>query len=112
MRRGEIWWAELPDPVASEPGYSRPVVIISSDRFNVSAINTVAVVYLYSNLAVGGHPGNVILASRDTGLDRDSVANVTQIGTIDKQHLPRRMGAVPPSRLRDIDDGLRLALQL
>ena len=112
MKRGEIWWAELPDPVGSEPGYARPVVIISADRFNATAIDTVTVVYLYANLAVGRHPGNVTLLSRDTGLDRDSVANVTQLGTIDKQHVQRRIGAVPPTRLRDFDDGLRLALQL
>jgi mRNA interferase MazF len=112
VRRGEIWWAELADPVGSEPGYARPVVIVSADRFNTTSIATVCVVFLYSNLSQARHPGNVTLLSRDTGLDRDSVANITQIGTIDKQQARTRIGAVPPSQMRDIDDGLRMALQL
>jgi mRNA interferase MazF len=112
VRRGEIWWAELSDPVGSEPGFSRPVIIVSADRFNESAIATISVVYIYSNLALNRHAGNVLLTSRDTGLNRDSIANVTQIGTIDKQQARSRIGAVPPSQMVMIDAGLRLALQL
>jgi mRNA interferase MazF len=112
VRRGEIWWVELADPSGSELGYSRPVVMISADRFNATSIATVSVVFVYSNLTLAGHPGNVLLLGRDTGLDRDSVANVTQIGTLDRQQMRTRIGAVPPSVMREIDAGLRLALQL
>jgi mRNA interferase MazF len=112
VRRGEIWWAELSDPIGSSPGFSRPVVIISADRFNTTSIATISVIYVYSNLALGRYSGNVVLNSADTGLDRGSIANVTQIGTIDKQQALSRIGVVPPSLMRDIDAGLRLALQL
>jgi mRNA interferase MazF len=112
VRRGEIWWAELPEPSGSEPGHSRPVLIISDDRFNTTSLATVCVLYLYSNLSHTRHPGNVVLASRDTGLDRDSIANVTQLGTLDKQTVRRRIGAVPPTQMLWVDAGLRLALGL
>lgn len=112
MRRGEIWWAELSDPIGSAPGFSRPVIVVSADRFNNTSIATITVVYIYSNLSHARHLGNVVLPSRDTGLDRDSIANVTQVGTIDKQQARARIGAVPPSLMLQIDAGLRLALAL
>jgi mRNA interferase MazF len=112
VTRGEIWWAELDDPIGSVPGFSRPVIIVSADHFNTTSIATITVVFIYSNLTLSRHPGNLLLASRDTGLDRDSVANVSQIGTIDKQQARYRMGAMPPSLMARLDDGLRLALQL
>jgi mRNA interferase MazF len=110
--RGEIWWAELADPAGSEPGFSRPVLLVSADRFNTTKISTVIVVYIYSNLSHGRHPGNVLLTSKDTGLDRDSIANVTQIGTLDKLQVRTRIGAVPPSQMLLVDDGLRKSMQL
>ena len=84
MKRGEIWWADLPDPVASEPGYRRPLLIIQVDEFNRSAINTVVAVVLTSNLNLAGAPGNLLLKSTQTGLPKDSVVNVSQVLTVDK----------------------------
>lgn len=112
VSRGEIWWLDLGVPIGSASGYLRPGVIVSSDRFNDSRINTVIVVPVYSNLDYARHPGNVVLAAHETGLDRDSVANITQVSAIDHQQLGQRIGAVPPSRMAQIDDGLRLALAL
>jgi mRNA interferase MazF len=74
MKRGEVWWADLPDPVASEPGYRRPLVIIQTDEFNQSRINTVVVVVLTTNLRLAEAPGNFLLKSAQTGLPKDSVA--------------------------------------
>ena len=79
MIRGAIWWAELPDPVASEPGYRRPVLIIQSNAFNRSRIHTVIAVVITANLRLADAPGNVRLAARESGLPKDSVANVSQI---------------------------------
>ena len=112
MRRGEIWWADVLEPIGSEPGFSRPAVIISADSFNSTTIKTVIVVLLYSNLNLVRHPGNVLLAARQAGLDRDCVANVTQIATVDRQQLSHQIGMLPPSLMTRIDSGLRLALQL
>jgi mRNA interferase MazF len=112
MERGEVWWAELPDPAASEPGFRRPVVIVSSNAFNRSRIRTVLAVVLTSNLRLSDAPGNVFLAAAVSGLPKDSVANVSQIVTLDKGFLSGRCGCVPPLGMKAIDDGLRLALSL
>jgi len=112
MDRGEVWWAELPDPVASEPGFRRPVVIVSSNAFNRSRIRTVSAVVLTSNLRLSEAPGNVLLAAAESGLPKDSVANVSQVVTLGKGILSGRCGRIPPRGMKAIDDGLRLALSL
>ena len=112
MDRGEVWWAELPDPIASEPGFRRPVVIVSSDAFNRSRIRTVLAVVLTSNLRLSGAPGNVFLAAAASGLPKDSVANVSRVVTLDKGFLSSRCGRIPARGMKAIDDGLRTALSL
>jgi mRNA interferase MazF len=112
MERGAVWWAELPDPVASEPGFRRPVVIIQSNAFNRSRIQTVVVVLLTSNLRLADAPGNVLIAAADSGLPKDSVANVSQVITVDKSFLSRRSGRLPSRLMKALDDGLRLVLSL
>lgn len=112
MNRGEIWWADLPDPVASEPGYKRPIVIVQSDTFNRSRIQTVIGVALTSNLRLAEAPGNVRLPARKTRLPKDSVANVSQIITIDRDFLSERCGKLDRETMLRIDDGVRLVLSL
>lgn len=110
MTRGQIWWTDLPEPVASGPGYSRPVIIVQSDPFNHSRIGTVVAVVITSNLHLALAPGNVSLAARKTGLSKDSVANVSQIITISKQFLREKAGELDYKTLSFIDEGLRLVL--
>jgi mRNA interferase MazF len=112
VQRGELWWANLPPPRGSEPGHRRPVAIVQSDAFNRSGIRTVIVVPVTSNLRLRGAPGNVFLSAGETGLDRDSVINVSQAITLDKGFLCGRIGRIPTARLREVDDGLRLVLAL
>ena len=112
MERGEIWWAELPDPTASEPGFRRPVVIVQSNAFNRSRIRTIIAVVLTSNLRLAEAPGNVLIAASDSGLPKDSVANVSQVITLDKTFLTERCGRLPGHLSRSIDEGLRLVLSL
>jgi mRNA interferase MazF len=112
MERGAVWWAELPDPVASEPGFRRPVVIVSSDVFNQSRIRTVIAVVLTSNLRLAEAPGNVLIAATDSGLPKDSVANVSQVITIDRIFLTKRCGRLSSLDLTTLDNGLRLVLSL
>jgi mRNA interferase MazF len=112
VTRGEIWWSDLGLPIGSAPGYTRPTVIISADRFNRSGVSTVTVVPLYSNLRLAIHPGNVLLPALDTGLDCDSVANVTQIASIDRSQVSGLVGVVPPSLMAQLDSGIRLVLGL
>ena len=84
IQRGEIWWASLPEPRGSEPGYSRPVLVVQADDFNRSRINTVIAVVITSNIRLAEAPGNVLLSRKATGLPKQSVANVSQLITLDK----------------------------
>jgi mRNA interferase MazF len=106
ISQGEIWWAELPPPSGSAPGYRRPVVVIQGDAFNRSDIRTVVCVAVTSNLKWADSPGNVLLTSRATGLGRQSVANVTQVVTVDKADLTTRAGKLSQAKLDLILAGL------
>jgi mRNA interferase MazF len=110
--RGEIWWASLPEPVGSEPGYRRPVLIVQDDIFTQSRINTVIVVIITSNTQLAEAPGNTLLQSKATGLPKDSVANVSQIFTVDKKFLVERIGMLPKHLQEKVDEGLRTVLYL
>ena len=112
MHRGELWWAELPEPMGSEPGYRRPILIIQSDDFNRSRIQTVIAVVLTTNLRLAAAPGNVLVTADDTGLPRDSVVNVSQIITVDKSFLTERVGQIDDRILLLVEDGIRTVLAL
>ena len=112
MERGEVWWAQLPDPTASEPGFRRPVVIIQSNAFNRSRIRTVIAVVLTSNLHLEEAPGNVLVRASESGLPKDSVANVSQVITVDRTFLVEKSGRLPAQVIKSIDEGLRLSLSL
>lgn len=112
IRRGQIWWADLETPRASESGYRRPVLIIQSDDFNRSQLNTVIVIALTSNLRLAEAPGNILLSAEETGLPRDSVANVSQILTLDKSFLASKVHKLPEETMQMIDDGVRLVLSV
>lgn len=112
MYRGEIWWANLPDPIGSEPGYRRPVLVIQDDTFTQSRISTVIVVIVTSNIQLAAAPGNVLIPHEASGLPKDSVANISQILTIDKTFLAQRVGALPDDLQAEVDEGLRTILYL
>ena len=104
----EVWWADLADPIGSAPGYRRPVVVIQSDPLNRSQLATVVCIVLTSNLRWSIAPGNVLLSAKHTGLDRDSVANVSQLVTIDKRQLTERVGSIPKRQMEAIFSGIDL----
>jgi len=112
VQRGEIWWAELGDPRGSEPGYRRPLLIVQADSFNRSRMETIIGVGLTSNLRLVEAPGNVLLPKRSSGLSKDSVANVSQVVTVDRDVLTERVGKAPPAVMAAVDHGLRLVLDL
>lgn len=112
MKRGEIWWAMLPMPRGSEPGYRRPVLIVQSDAFTQSAIHTVIAAAITSNLRLARAPGNVMLLRRESHLAKDSVINISQLITLSKEFLVGRVGKISPDRLREVEGGLRLVLSL
>jgi mRNA interferase MazF len=112
VERGEVWWADLGMPRGSAPALRRPVVIVQSDRFNASRIANAIVVAVISNLRLAAMPGNVSLPNVLSGLPYDSVANVSQVATVDRDDLVERVGSLPEALRHQIDEGLRLVLAL
>ena len=110
IAQGEIWWADLAEPMGSEPGYRRPVIIVQGDPLNRSRIGTAVVVPLTSNMEWAGAPGNIALPSELTGLSRDSVANVSQIMTLDSRTLTERVSKLPQSKLDLVLAGIDIVL--
>ena len=112
IQRGEIWWASLPEPRGSEPGYSRPVLVVQADDFNRSRINTVIAVVITSNICLAEAPGNVLLPRKATGLPKQSVANVSQLITVDKVFLKEKVKRLGKREFSHVEEGLRLVLSL
>ncbi|MDP9336961.1 MAG: type II toxin-antitoxin system PemK/MazF family toxin [Actinomycetota bacterium] len=112
VERGQIWWADLGEPDGSEPGFRRPLLIVQNDAFNRSRLRTTLAVVLTSNLRLLDAPGNVLLSAKASGLPKDSVANVSQVITIDRDFLTERAGSIRGALLGDVDAGLRLVLAL
>ena len=112
VERGQIWWADLGGPDGAEPGYNRPVLVVQSDAFNRSRIHTVIGVVLSTNARLIDAPGNVLLPAKATGLPKDSVANVSQVITVDRDFLVEVAGRVRGQFLKDVENGLRLVLGL
>jgi mRNA interferase MazF len=112
IERGEVWWAELDEPAGSGPGYRRPVLVVQADSFNRSRLQTTIAVVLTSNLRLVDAPGNVLVSKAASGLPKDSVANVSQVVTLDRDVLTERSGKLPARLLAAVDAGLKLVLDL
>ena len=110
VSQGEIWWADLGNPVGSAPGYRRPVLVIQGDAINRSRIGTVLCVPLTSNVKLAAAPGNVLLKPPATGLAKDSVANVSQVITLDKGQLTERVGRISDRKLALVLAGIDVIL--
>jgi mRNA interferase MazF len=110
ISQGEVWWTDLAEPVGSEPGFRRPVIVVQGDAFNRSSIRTVVTVPLTSNLGWAAAPGNVRLTTRATGLTRDSVANVSQVVALDKSILTERVGRLSAAKLELVLAGIDTVL--
>ena len=112
VERGQIWWADLGEPTGSEPGFRRPVLVVQNDAFNRSRLKTVLAVILTSNLRLVQAPGNVLIPAKSAGLPKDSVANVSQVITVDRDFLTEPAGRIRGQLLKDVENGLRLVLAL
>ncbi|MGA3167171.1 MAG: type II toxin-antitoxin system PemK/MazF family toxin [Terriglobia bacterium] len=112
IRRGEIWWASLPEPAGSESSCRRPVLVVQTHEFNESGLPTAIVLTITSNLRLAGAPGNVLCHRRDTGLAKESVINVSQAATVNKTRLTQRIGILPATLMHEVEAGMRLVLGL
>ncbi len=112
MKKGEVWWASLGEPRGSEPGYKRPVVIVSANEFNKSTIKTIIVAVITSNLRLAEAPGNFSVSKKDSGLSKESVVNVSQLLTLDKPYLVEKSKKLPELKLLRLNEGLKLVLAI
>ena len=110
ISQGDVWWADIPDPSGFGPGFRRPIVVVQGDALNRSQIATVVCVPLTSNMKWAGAPGNVALSPRTSGLPKESVANVSQIVTLDKSLLDDHVGKIPQAKLNLILSGINVVL--
>jgi mRNA interferase MazF len=111
ISQGEVWWAELPDPVGSGPGFRRPVLIVQGEALNRSRLATVVCVPLTSNLRWATAPGNVLLPAQSIGLPKDSVANVSQIVALDRSVLTELVGRISRQQLEAVLMGITTILR-
>ncbi len=111
IEQGEIYWIDLGDPTGSSPGYRHPHVVIQNNIFNQSRINTVVVCVITSNLKRAQAPGNVLLAEGEGSLSKQSVVNVSQIFTVDKNDLEEKIGKLSTTRIKEILAGVQLVLE-
>ena len=112
IKRGQVWWVDFGEPRGSEPAYRHPALIVQRDEVNRSNLATVVVCVLTTNKNLARVPGNTLLPKRATGLPRDSVANASQIATVNKADLAELAGTVPASLLRTVSHGLSWFLEL
>lgn len=110
VTQGDIFWYDFAEPRGSEPGYEHPVVVVQGDAFNRSGVDTAVVVVLTTNMKQAAMPGNVLLPMKATGLDRDSVANITQMQTVDRGFLRDPSGRLAPSKVQAILRGIDIML--
>jgi mRNA interferase MazF len=110
MIRGDIWWADFGIPFGSEPGFRRPVLIIQSDSFNKSQLNTIVVIPLTTNLILENAPGNLLIGKEESGLSKDSVIVVSQIYAIDRHRLIEHVSTINRSILNEVEYGVKMVL--
>jgi mRNA interferase MazF len=112
IKRGEIWWVDLPEPAGSGPGYRRPVLVVQDDQFNNSLIKTVVVAIISSNTRIAIAKGNVLITPRQSGLSKESVVNISQLLTVDKSLFIERVETLSEAKMEQVNDGLKTILSL
>ena len=111
INQGDIFWVDLGEPEGSEPGYRHPHIVVQNNLFNSSQIRTVVVCPLTTNLKRASAPGNVLIDKKESNLPKQSVVNVSQVFTVDKDQLEEYVGTLSPKRVRQILDGISLVLE-
>jgi mRNA interferase MazF len=112
IRRGSLWWSDLGEVRGSAPAGRRPVLVVQADLINDSSLSTCIVATITSNTSLAEYPGNVFVPASASQLGRDSVVNVTQISTIDRDELTKPIGDLPPYLVEEVERGIRLVLAL
>ncbi len=109
-RRGEVWIVDFDVPVGHEQGYRHPAVLVSSDDVNRGPAGVVIVVPTTSKRR--GLPSHVELETRETGLDVTSYAKAEDVKSVSTERLIYKLGAVPLLVMYELDEALRLVMEL
>ena len=112
MIKGEIWWAKLPSLRGSEPGKTRPVLVIQGDNFNRSSIHTVICAVITSNISLSNAPANILLEKAESGLEKSSAINFSQILTLDKSYFTQMVSMLSKSYILKIDKSLKMIFDI
>jgi mRNA interferase MazF len=113
IARGDVVWVDCGSPRGSEPAKVRPAVVLQDDWLLATEISTVLVVPLTSNLPLEAFPGNVLIPAPAGGLDRDSVAVVSQVGPVSREFLdPYPAGRTSAYLMAAIAAGVRLVTEI
>lgn len=109
IRRGDVVWVDFGSPRGSEPAKIRPALVMQANWLLDTNIATVMVVPLTSNVELEAFPGNVLVPTEASGLERDSVALVAQIAPVDRRYIePYAVGHLPAYLMTAVTQGLRL----
>jgi mRNA interferase MazF len=110
VRQRDIWWARLGEPVGSLAGFERPVIVLQGDRLNATRITSYFCVPLTSTTRAGAILWNMAIPAAGTGLDRDSVAQVSLALALHYSQFVERIGEISERQLRQLFDKLDLVL--
>ncbi|MBO4385690.1 MAG: type II toxin-antitoxin system PemK/MazF family toxin [Treponema sp.] len=102
MIRGELYWVDFGVPIGSAAGFRRPAVVLQSDEYNATALNTVIVVPLTSNLNLADYKPNVYITAEESGLSKDSVAIIPLVTALDKMCFIERISSLKNSVVDEI----------
>jgi mRNA interferase MazF len=106
IRQGDVYWFDFGKPSGSGPGFRRPCVVMQNDVFNESALHTVVVCALTTNLRRARIPGNVLLEEGEADLPEQSVVVVSQLFTVDKEDLLDKIGSLSAEHVERIFEGI------
>ena len=110
INQGDVFWVDLTEPSGSEPGYRHPHVVIQNNLLNRSRINTVVVCALTSNIKRAKAPGNVLLKKGESNLPKQSVINISQLFTVNKDDLVEKIGSLSRTRMNEVLEGIELLI--
>lgn len=112
IQQGDVFWIDFGKPKGRTLGFRRPYVVVQGNAYNQSRIGTAVVCAITSKLHRARYPGNVLLKKGEADLPKDSVVNISQLYTVDKEFLTEKIGVLDGLRVAEILKGIQLLLDV